>query len=210
MIPVFGKEGFAVWANLAKPIHDYLALAFVAGLVVMLLKFFRHSIPAKYDLQWMKQVGGYLDGSHPPAGFVNAGEKMFYWTLVFAGAGLVISGFWLLFPNLGFERAAIDPARHGADSSATSRTVSSCGPCPPRHAAPSLRGRSTTSRTRRSPRSCSRRSSPPTTPTSWSATRTAAATSCGAWRSRPRWFWSPSPHRSSAASPTTPASASGS
>jgi formate dehydrogenase subunit gamma len=115
LIPVFGKEGFAVWANLAKPIHDYLSLAFVAGLVVMLLKFFHHSIPAKYDVQWMKQVGGYLDGSHPPAGFINAGEKMFYWTLVFAGAGLVVSGFWLLFPNLGFERAAMQTANivHG-------------------------------------------------------------------------------------------------
>ena len=115
LIPLLGKEGFAAWANLAKPVHDYLALAFVAGLVVMLLKFFKHSIPASYDWQWMKQVGGYLDGSHPPAGFVNAGEKMFYWTLVFAGAGLVISGFWLLFPNLGFEREAMQTANivHG-------------------------------------------------------------------------------------------------
>jgi formate dehydrogenase subunit gamma len=115
LIPLFGKAGFAAWANLAKPIHDYLALAFVAGLVVMLVKFFHHSLPAKYDLQWLKQVGGYLDGSHPPAGFVNAGEKLFYWTLVFAGTGLVVSGFWLLFPNLGFERAAMQTANivHG-------------------------------------------------------------------------------------------------
>jgi formate dehydrogenase subunit gamma len=115
LIPVFGKAGFAAWANLAKPIHDYLALAFVAGLVVMLVKFFRHSLPARYDVQWLKQVGGYLDGSHPPAGFVNAGEKLFYWTLVIAGAGLVISGFWLLFPNLGFEREAMQTANivHG-------------------------------------------------------------------------------------------------
>jgi formate dehydrogenase subunit gamma len=116
LIPVLGKEGFAAWAGIAKPIHDYLSLAFVAGLVVMLLKFFHHSLPAKYDLIWLKQVGGYLDGSHPPAGFVNAGEKMFYWTLVFAGTGLVISGFWLLFPNLGFERSEMQTANiaHGA------------------------------------------------------------------------------------------------
>jgi formate dehydrogenase subunit gamma len=63
-------------------------------------------------------MGGYLDGSHPPAGFVNAGEKMFYWTLVFAGTALVISGFWLLFPNLGFERSAMQTANivHGVAS----------------------------------------------------------------------------------------------
>jgi formate dehydrogenase subunit gamma len=115
LIPVFGKEGFAAWGAVAKPIHDYLALPFIAGLVVILLKFFKQSLPAKYDLQWLKQMGGYLDGSHPPAGFVNAGEKMFYWTLVFAGTGLVIAGFWLLFPNLGFDRAAMQTANivHG-------------------------------------------------------------------------------------------------
>ena len=118
LIPVLGKEGFAVWANLAKPVHDYLALAFTAGLVVMLIKWFHHSIPAKYDVQWIKQVGGYLDGSHPPAGFVNAGEKAYYWTLVVGGTALVISGFWLLFPNFGFERAAMQTANivHGVSA----------------------------------------------------------------------------------------------
>ena len=118
LIPLLGKEGFAVWANLAKPVHDYLALAFTAGLVVMLIKWFHHSIPAKYDVQWLKQVGGYLDGSHPPAGFVNAGEKAYYWTLVFGGTALVISGFWLLFPNFGFERAAMQTANivHGVSA----------------------------------------------------------------------------------------------
>ena len=46
---------------------------------------------------------------------MNAGEKLFYWTLVIAGTALVISGFWLLFPNLGFEREAMQTANivHG-------------------------------------------------------------------------------------------------
>lgn len=107
LIPLLGKEGFAAWANLAKPVHDYLALAFIAGLVVMLIKWFHHAIPASYDREWLKRMGGYLDGSDPPAGFANAGEKLYYWTLVLAGATLVISGFYLLFPNFGFERAAM-------------------------------------------------------------------------------------------------------
>ena len=118
LIPVFGKEGFAAWAAFAKPTHDYLSLAFTAGLVVMLLKWFKHNVPASYDLEWIKQAGGYLDGSHPPAGFSNAGEKMYFWTLVVAGTVLVVSGFYLLFPNLGFERAAMQTANifHGASS----------------------------------------------------------------------------------------------
>jgi formate dehydrogenase subunit gamma len=118
LIPVLGKEGFAAWAALAKPIHDYLALAFVVPLVIMLAKWVHHAIPAPYDWEWIKNAGGYLGGAHPPAGFSNAGEKMYYWTLVFAGAALIASGFYLLFPNFGFERSAMQTANiiHGVCS----------------------------------------------------------------------------------------------
>jgi formate dehydrogenase subunit gamma len=118
LIPVLGKEGFAAWAALAKPVHDYLALFFTAGLVVMLLKWFKYNIFTDYDRQWFKQAGGYLDGSHPPAGFANAGEKAYYWVLVIMGAAIVISGFFPLFPNLGFSRAAMQNANiiHGISS----------------------------------------------------------------------------------------------
>jgi formate dehydrogenase subunit gamma len=110
LIPILGKEGFAAWANVAKPVHDYLALAFTAGLIVMLLKWFHHNVPAAYDRQWLKQAGGYFGDGHPPAGFANAGEKAFFWLLAIGGTALVISGFYLLFPNFGFERAAMQNA----------------------------------------------------------------------------------------------------
>ena len=118
LIPVLGKEGFAAWAGLAKPVHDYLSLAFTAGLVVMLLKWFHHNIPAAHDREWFRQAGGYFGGGHPPAGFANAGEKAYYWVLVFGGTALVVSGFYLLFPNLGFERAAMQNANiiHGVSA----------------------------------------------------------------------------------------------
>jgi formate dehydrogenase subunit gamma len=118
LIPLLGKEGFAAWAGIAKPIHDYLALAFTAGLVVMLLKWFHHNIPAAYDREWFRQAGGYFGSSHPPAGFANAGEKAYYWVLVIGGTALVVSGFYLLFPNLGFERAAMQTANvvHGVSA----------------------------------------------------------------------------------------------
>lgn len=118
LIPVLGKTGFAAWAGVAKPVHDYLALAFALGLAVMLLKWFKHNIPRAYDAQWFKQLGGYFDGSHPPAGFTNGGEKAYYWLLVVAGTTIVVSGFYMLFPNLGFERAAMQNANilHGISS----------------------------------------------------------------------------------------------
>ena len=118
LIPVLGKTGFAAWANFAKPVHDYLALFFAAGLAVMLVKWFKHNVPRAYDRQWFKELGGYVSGSHPPAGFTNGGEKAYYWLLVIAGTAIVVSGFYMLFPNLGFERAAMQNANiiHGVSS----------------------------------------------------------------------------------------------
>lgn len=118
LIPVLGKEGFAAWANFAKPVHDYLALFFTAGLAVMLLKWFKYNIFASHDRQWFKEFGGYVGGTHPPAGFANGGEKAYYWLLVVGGAAIVISGFYLLFPNFGWERSTMQTANviHGISS----------------------------------------------------------------------------------------------
>jgi formate dehydrogenase subunit gamma len=115
LIPLLGHTGFAAWAALAKPLHNYLALFFVAGLAVMLLKWFKNNIWADYDMQWVRSMGGYVSGSHPPAGFANAGEKGWYWALVIVGAAIVVSGFFMLFPNLDFVRQTMQVANivHG-------------------------------------------------------------------------------------------------
>ena len=81
---VMGKEGFAAWAQLAKPIHDYLALPFAAGLFLLLLMWIGKNGLKSYDFEWLKSAGGaigggrhlvgeLLDGDHgagrqPPAG----------------------------------------------------------------------------------------------------------------------------------------------
>ena len=106
--PWMGKEAFAAWAGLAKPVHDWLAVPFVIGLVLMMVPWMKESLPKGYDLKWFMMGGGYLDKSkHPPAGFVNAGEKVWYWFLFFGGIVLVVSGFFLLFPNFGWERSTM-------------------------------------------------------------------------------------------------------
>jgi len=118
LIPVMGPEGFAAWANIAKPLHDYLALFFIAGLVVMLLMWLKHNMFKRHDLEWIKQGGGFLKGRHPPAGYCNAGEKMFFWTLMVFGVVMIVSGFFPLFPNYGFTRETMQLANivHGASS----------------------------------------------------------------------------------------------
>lgn len=110
LIPVLGKEGFAAWAQLAKPAHDYLALPFTAGLVVILLMWLPKNIFRSYDITWLKSAGGFFGDGHPPAGFANAGEKIFFWLLFFGGIALAVSGFYLLFPNLGWERSTMQMA----------------------------------------------------------------------------------------------------
>ena len=104
LIPLLGKEGFAAWAQLAKPVHDYLALPFAAGLLFILVMWFRHNMPKAYDLQWLKSLGGAIGDGHPPAGFFNAGEKVFYWLVFFVGITMTVSGVFLLFPNLDTVR----------------------------------------------------------------------------------------------------------
>jgi formate dehydrogenase subunit gamma len=67
----------------------------------MLLAWIPKNILKGYDFEWLKTLGGALGkGHHPPAGFANGGEKVFFWILFFGGIALMVSGFYLLFPNL--------------------------------------------------------------------------------------------------------------
>ena len=107
LIPIMGKEGFAAWAALAKPVHDYLALPFAAGLALLMLMWIGKNVPKSYDFQWLKSLGGAIGDGHPPAGFFNAGEKVFYWLLFLGGVAMTLSGVYLLFPNLETVRESM-------------------------------------------------------------------------------------------------------
>ncbi|MEJ2604354.1 MAG: formate dehydrogenase subunit gamma [Gammaproteobacteria bacterium] len=110
LIPVMGKEAFAAFAAVAKPVHDYLALPFTAGLILMLLLWIPKNMLKGYDFKWLASAGGFFGDGHPPAGFANAGEKVFFWLLFFGGIALMVSGFYLLFPNFGWERSSMQLA----------------------------------------------------------------------------------------------------
>ncbi|WP_028116383.1 formate dehydrogenase subunit gamma [Ferrimonas senticii] len=108
--PLLGTAVFAPMAALAKPIHDYMALPFIAGWLLMSIKWAKNQIPAKHDIDWFMVVGGYINfgpfkGKHPHAGFANAGEKMWFWTFALGGAVISATGVILLFPEL------IEPSR---------------------------------------------------------------------------------------------------
>lgn len=104
LMPVMGSEAFASYAQASIYVHNYLGLFFAIGLVLMVLKWLRVNIPKGHDLSWFLSGGGMLKGKHPHAGFVNAGEKLLFWTLAVAGLAILVTGIILLFPNLGQSR----------------------------------------------------------------------------------------------------------
>lgn len=95
---VIGKSGFSNYMQLAKSAHNYLGVLFALCLAMMILKWIKNNIPRLIDLNWFLQGGGMVKGKHPHAGYMNGGEKLWFWVLVFAGIALSASGLVLDFP----------------------------------------------------------------------------------------------------------------
>jgi formate dehydrogenase subunit gamma len=98
LLPVIGPEAFSEISQIAKYVHNFTSFSFVAGLVLIIAIFFRDNLPAKVDIEWLKQGGGFIKSKHAPAGRFNLGEKAVYWLSLTAGLAVSISGFLLLFP----------------------------------------------------------------------------------------------------------------
>jgi formate dehydrogenase subunit gamma len=103
LLPVVGPDTFSDISVLAKYAHNFASFAFMAGLVLIIVIFFKDNLPAKVDLDWVKQGGGFIKGKHAPAGKFNPGEKLVYWLSLAAGIGVSLSGILLLFPFYGTD-----------------------------------------------------------------------------------------------------------
>jgi formate dehydrogenase subunit gamma len=103
LLPVVGPDTFSDISVLAKYVHNFASFAFMAGLVLFIVIFFKDNLPAKVDLDWVKQGGGFIKGKHAPAGKFNPGEKLVYWLSLAAGIGVSLSGILLLFPFYGTD-----------------------------------------------------------------------------------------------------------
>ncbi|MBA4741234.1 MAG: formate dehydrogenase subunit gamma [Azoarcus sp.] len=105
LIPLFGGEGFAGFAQLSMTVHNYLGPAFSVGVLLMILLWARHNIPNRTDIEWFKAGGGMVGKKHPSAGKANGGEKVWFWGGVFLLGILVsASGVILDFPIWGQTR----------------------------------------------------------------------------------------------------------
>ncbi len=110
LLPVLGKSGFAAIAAGGKWLHNYVAFAFMAGLVMILVMWIKDNFPTGADFKWLAQGGGMLSkGVHPPAYKFNAGQKILFWLVIWGGLGLSLTGIALMFPfQFGFP-AGMEP-----------------------------------------------------------------------------------------------------
>jgi len=110
LLPLLGKSGFAAIAAGGKWLHNYVAFAFMAGLVMILVMWIKDNFPTGADFKWIAQGGGmFSKGVHPPAYKFNAGQKILFWLVIWGGLGLSLTGIALLFPfQIGFP-AGMEP-----------------------------------------------------------------------------------------------------
>lgn len=104
LIPVVGKEAFAVFAAASVQAHNLFGPIFIGAIVALFLNFVRGNLPAKGDLQWILKGGGLLKGTHASCGRYNAGEKIWFWVASICGLTLAISGLVLVLPVFGQTR----------------------------------------------------------------------------------------------------------
>jgi formate dehydrogenase subunit gamma len=111
LLPLIGPEAFSNVSEVAKYMHNFTSFAFVAGLILIAVIFFRDNLFEKVDADWIKQGGGFIKSRHAPAGRFNPGEKLVYWLSLAAGVTISASGFLLLFPFFGTDIADMQLAQ---------------------------------------------------------------------------------------------------
>jgi len=99
VLPVVGKEAFAAISMTAKWLHNYVAFAFMLGLLMTFVMWVRYNIPHPRDLYWLALGGGmFVKGVHPPAKKFNAGQKILFWLIILGGTSIALSGLQLMLP----------------------------------------------------------------------------------------------------------------
>jgi formate dehydrogenase subunit gamma len=111
LLPLIGPDAFSRVSELAKYVHNFSSFAFMAGLVLIVLIFFKDNLPERVDIDWLRQGGGFIKGKHAPAGRFNLGEKLVYWLSLAAGVVVSVSGLLLLFPFYGTDIADMQLAQ---------------------------------------------------------------------------------------------------
>ena len=96
LLPWMGGEAFAGVALVSKYLHNFVGPLFIVCSLLLFVTFVRKNFFDRIDWQWLKQGGGLVSKKHVPAGYFNAGEKIWFWGgltllgLLMSATGLVL------------------------------------------------------------------------------------------------------------------------
>ena len=103
LLPWLGHDNFAYVAIVAKYLHNLVGPLFILCSVLLFATFVRKNFFNKLDWNWLRNGGGMVSKKHIPAGFFNAGEKLWFWGGVTA-LGLLVSVTGLVLDFVVFEQ----------------------------------------------------------------------------------------------------------
>lgn len=103
IIPLIGHNAFSWLAIISKYIHNFVGPLFIVCSLLMFFTFLRENLFRRWDWNWIKKGGGLVTHQHVPAGYFNAGEKMWFWGGV-ALLGIVVSVSGLLLDFVNFRQ----------------------------------------------------------------------------------------------------------
>ncbi len=99
LIPLIGHVAFSWVAIISKYLHNFIGPLFIIASILMFFSFLHRNFFRHWDWNWIKKGGGLVSHKHVPAGFFNAGEKVWFWGgVVVLGLIMSISGLMMNFP----------------------------------------------------------------------------------------------------------------
>ncbi|HZX26214.1 MAG TPA: formate dehydrogenase subunit gamma [Telluria sp.] len=111
LMPWMGHEVFAWLAIISKYLHNFVGPLFIICSLIMFATFLKRNFFERSDWLWVRKAGGLLAQQEVPAGYFNAGEKLWFWLGVGAlGLVMSITGLVLDFVDLGQTRYVLQLA----------------------------------------------------------------------------------------------------
>ena len=113
LLPLMGHDAFSWVAIISKTLHNFVGPLFIVCSVLMFFTFLRENLFRRWDWHWIKKGGGLVSHKHVPAGYFNAGEKVWFWGgVAFLGIIVSVSGLVLDFVNFGQTRYVLQWANY--------------------------------------------------------------------------------------------------
>jgi formate dehydrogenase subunit gamma len=113
LLPLIGHDPFSWVAIISKYLHNFVGPLFVLCSILMFFTFLRENLFRYWDWEWIKRGGGLVTHEHIPAGYFNAGEKLWFWGgVTLLGMLMSASGLVLDFVNFGQTRYILQMANY--------------------------------------------------------------------------------------------------